>query len=524
MNNLDKIEKQFRDSLSKMEVKGQRKSADIWNGIEGTLESKSRKRISLLLVAFAGLALIGSVIYFTSQPQENTKASGIDQLKINSNSSDIKNLQESQVPSTKENTVPGETNTTSNLNSNPNSPTPNSSLDAEKNVSQSNIDAKENSNRSNAPDKMAAQKPQPGKDLLAGNSGQVSDHSENKKSISDSKKKSNKIGAVPSSIGLAKKSDLAEKSSGNKKNSGRKLIQLKENEPGDSNKFDSTGNNYEKNKQADSPGSTITESYNPYKIDFKRILFQLPSGNLAFAKPMDIKNPNDHDQNNHDKKPVMVGLTYIPELYWMKKTDLTNPAPLYSSSTNVFAQFRKEKLYFQTGLGLSKMSYEFNYHSTSSGQLSLQNVLVGVKVDTMGIITEEIRVDTTIGVTTTRDIRFNNSYQRIRLSSETGKNCTLGKSLFQYGIGVHVDYIFNQRGRYVNQNNEPLPNISNAKDGMKKFTFTPYLTSRIIVPISSSWSVFGGLQVSYLPSFNWNKSLDNQGFGAGLQLGIIKSF
>jgi hypothetical protein len=531
MNNLNKIEKQFRDSLSNMEVKGQRKSADLWNSVEGNLESKSRKRIGLLLIAAAGFALLGVVIYFSIQKQENIKASGVDQHEINSNSSDIKDTKRSQGSSAKENTDTAETSHAENLNTNPNSATTNSSADSESNNSLSAIDNKANPNNPKANNNIAAKKSESKQNVQSRNSEKLPDNFNTKKSISDSEVKATTKGAsenLPSSIGHIPESALAKKSSGPKKNSDKNVAPSKENQPNNNNESDSPNNDSDgKINPTDSPLSTLKESYSPNAIGFRRTVFQIPSGNLAHAVPMpvpDMRRPNDNPDSTLIKKPLIIGLTYIPELYWMKKTDLTHLAPLYSSNANAFLQFRKEKLYFQTGLGLSKMSYEFNYHNTTYEQKHLQNVLVGVRVDTTGILIEEIRVDTTIRVTTTRDIKFNNSYARIRLSSETGRNYSMGKSLFQYGIGVHIDYIFNQRGRYVNQNNEPLPNISNSKDGMKKVTFTPYLTSRIIVPLSSSWSVFGGLQISYLPSFNWNKSLNNQGIGAGLQLGIIKRF
>jgi hypothetical protein len=246
----------------------------------------------------------------------------------------------------------------------------------------------------------------------------------------------------------------------------------------------------------------------------KALLIALSTPDAPFASEQPI----------HHLSTFQIGLSYTTSFMFYPSTAQVQTKGQVGHGVSLFAEKSGQRLHWGAGIQWQQMAYHFLYRNTSPGTYTYNGVLLEVLRDENMTIIEEIYGDTTVSSLEQTEISFNNRYTHVG-----------GTIYFRYspfrnfprttvGLGLTGFKVLEQRGRYVDANNDYTAPITTPNGGLRSWGIMPNFTLEHTLPLSPNWAISSSLRISYLGAPRWAVSTPQGSVVPSLSIGLRRTF
>lgn len=108
-------------------------------------------------------------------------------------------------------------------------------------------------------------------------------------------------------------------------------------------------------------------------------------------------------------------------------------------------------MYLTSGVHFNRNWLRFNYNSTISSQVVLNDIVIRYDINLSTGDTTFISGDTTLSRVTTRDIQHHNQYDKLKIPILMGKRWRDNRFSYGGAVGIGLDFWLKQSGRYLSE-------------------------------------------------------------------------
>jgi hypothetical protein len=198
---------------------------------------------------------------------------------------------------------------------------------------------------------------------------------------------------------------------------------------------------------------------------------------------------------------------------------------LLGNYVQVSGKYTWTKTYAEAGIQHATWKYGIDYLKTTTDKVLIEDTLLSMVVNAQtGAIISEVYGDTLVNRTTTRKVRYNNSFSTIQVPLEFGYYLNKNKWQFEAGLGVNLIYIYKQSGRYLTTDSDITDIITTNNLRVKQFVIQPQLSIGTSYMFDPKWTIGLEAGAGLIPSSWVPSGIDKSMIPLNVGISVVKKF